>query len=53
MSKDKLTELVESIDVVDNKIADLKSELEIWQQIRRTLTGEDDWTEEELMRPVL
>lgn len=53
MTRDKLSQLVDSIDVVDNKILDLKSELEIWQQIRRTLTGEDDWTEEELMRPVL
>lgn len=54
MSKDKLTELVDDLNTVDNKIADLQSEMDMWQRIRRNLISlDEDWTEEELMRPVL
>ena len=54
MTRSELKEVVETLEVLDSKIKDTESELNLLKTIRRNLENDlGDWTEEELMRPVL
>ena len=55
MTKNKIEDIIENLDILNNKIEDTEIELNFLRAIRESLKNElfDDWTEEELMRPVL